>query len=806
MAQNNSTLYFLQYNNYYNRIIKREETLDNYLQYQVYQPLVCNFNPADGVQTDHILPLAGYIQDTPEADYLVVANEENQLVSRWFIIDANRIDSRQYQITLQRDLIADFYESVISAPSFIERAVCSTGSNLIFNSDNLHVNQIKKNETLLKDSTGCPWIVGYVASSFNEQSLINAGSDNIAKPEVSDYTYAEWQNFQTKGVRSINSITFNLLGKNVLGNGVFRFRFGSTQEYKKVGTIADYPNVNIEINPIYVGSNDGPKTLEKIQKLVEADSALIGQKAFEACQTYSTPVVMKKADIDIAMSSSGVLVRDSDNHTFTANLTTNGISLETYVLNSESIYTRLMNMLYDNGITSTKATNKHLLSMTVQYANYHATVKPYDKYTASALIKSDKVAHLQDAPYKMFCIPYPLEAGTGRINTSAGIINPQADIGMNTAMRIAIELTKENIYDLQLLPYCPATNFIDDDGIIDVTALEGDTVDKYYTPILSGTDELISYMLWCDHSSFSTVIQNPITTPSNNIDFKVEHETSFYRLNSPNYNGSFEFKATSNRGIDYFEVDCTYKPYSPYIHVAPNFKGLYGGDYNDARGLVCGGDFSLPTITDAWEQYQVQNKNYLNTFNRQVENMETTYKWQMEQYKEASGIGVISSALSTGASGAYAGATIGGGAGAAIGGIVGAATAAAASSYGRKKDIMYSKALHDEALSYTKDQFNLSLQNIQALPYTLNNVSAFNVNNKYFVFLEYFTCSDEEKEAYRLKLTYRSMPINICGTIEDFIQPEPTFVSAQVIRFTDLGDDYHVAASIASEIHQGIYI
>ena len=381
MAQNNSTLYFLKYNNYYNRIVKRENSLNDYLQYQVYEPLVCNFNPADGVQTDHILPLAGYIQDTPEADYVVVANEQNELVSRWFIVDADRIDGRQYKITLQRDLMADFYESVISAPAFIERAVCSTGSNLIFNSDNLQVNQIKKKETLLKDSTGCPWIVGYVASSFNEQKSISAGSDNIAKPEVSEYTYSEWQTFKNNGVRSISSVTFNFLGKNVLGNGVFRFRFGSTQEYKKVGNIADYPNVTFEINPIYVGTNDGPKTLEKLQKLVEADQTLIGNDVFDTCNasTYTGRKLLKQSEVDVALSTNGVLIRDEANNTFTATLSSTGSSSETIVLTSDALYTRIVNMLYDNGIINTKATNKNLLSITVQYNTYKATVTPYDK-------------------------------------------------------------------------------------------------------------------------------------------------------------------------------------------------------------------------------------------------------------------------------------------------------------------------------------------------------------------------------------------------------------------------------------------
>ena len=808
MAQNNSTLYFLTYNNYYNRIVKYEDTLVAYNEYLVYDPITCNFDPADGVQTSHILSVGAYIADTPKADYVVVADETGAIVSRWFITDAVKVSSTQWNVSLYRDLVVDFYETVITSPTYIERAMCNSGNNLIFNPDNVSFNQIKQRETILKDTTGCPWIVGYISSNLADNKLIQASSKNIAKPEISDYTYDEWQTFQQRGVAKIDSVSFQFIGKINVGDSVHQFIVGSRQEYKKLGSDADYPNVSLYFKNNKVGSSQGPLALTELQSLIEKNETNIGNDVFSVCQGYnqSGPAVLKQAEINTALTVNGILAKDENNETFTATLTPNGKTTQTIAVEAGALYTRLINLMYNNDFIAQKIAGQRIISMTVSYSLYKATVSAYDGYSASATIKAGKVAQLQDAPYKMFCIPYPIDAGTGKIRLSSGVVSPNASIGMNMAMRTAIELTKENVYDLQLLPYCPATNLIGEDGIIDVSTLTGDEIDKYYTLIRKTDDSVLSYMLWCDSSSFTTAIPNPIAVPANGVDFKVEHETSFYRLNSPNYNGSFQFKATANRGVDYFEVDATYKPFTPYIHVAPNFKGLYGADYNDARGLICGGDFSLPTITDAWESYQIQNKNYLNTFNRQVENMETTFNLQYEQYKQASGMGVITSALSGGASGAYIGATVGGGPGATIGGIAGATASAIASAQGRKQDMRYTQALQNEAMSYTKDQFELSLQNIQALPYTLNNVSAFNINNKYFPFLEYFTATDEEKTAYRNKLTYRSMPIGAIGTITDYIQSEPTFISGQVIRFIGLEDDYHVASSLASEIHNGVYI
>ena len=48
------------------------------------------------------------------------------------------------------------------------------------------------------------------------------------------------------------------------------------------------------------------------------------------------------------------------------------------------------------------------------------------------------------------------------------------------------------------------------------------------------------------------------------------------------FSGEFEFSPAKNGGVEYFNVDYLYRPFSPYIHVTPNFGGLYGKDFNDA--------------------------------------------------------------------------------------------------------------------------------------------------------------------------------------------------------------------------------
>jgi hypothetical protein len=127
------TLYILKYNNYYNRILKREQNLEDYLNYDIFSASGTTFNPNDGVNTTHIL--GGAESYSGEGDYLVVASPQGEIVSRWFIIDAKRVRAGQYNLTLRRDLFVDYWDKLVDAPAFIEKATLSDSSPLIYNSE-----------------------------------------------------------------------------------------------------------------------------------------------------------------------------------------------------------------------------------------------------------------------------------------------------------------------------------------------------------------------------------------------------------------------------------------------------------------------------------------------------------------------------------------------------------------------------------------------------------------------------------------------------------------------------------------------
>lgn len=278
---------------------------------------------------------------------------------------------------------------------------------------------------------------------------------------------------------------------------------------------------------------------------------------------------------------------------------------------------------------------------------------------------------------------------------------------------------------------------------------------------------------------------------------KIDANCDLYRLVSPNYQGSFDFNVAKNGGtVRGFIADCTYKPFTPYIKVAPNFNWLYGTNYGDARGLICGGDFSIGLLSDKWQEYQLQNKNYQNIFNREIQNLDVSQSIARTQQYTAGGINIGTSGLK----GAASGALLGGGVGAVVGGIAGAGGSALG--YAVDNQLMERQLI--EQRQFAIDKFNLQIGNIQALPYTLTKVGAFNINSKIWPFLEYYTCTPEEKEALRQKILYEGMTIGIVDTLGNYMISG--YLKADLIRNDAIIDDSHLLDDIYIELTKGVYL
>ena len=178
--------------------------------------------------------------------------------------------------------------------------------------------------------------------------------------------------------------------------------------------------------------------------------------------------------------------------------------------------------------------------------------------------------------------------------------------------------------------------------------------------------------------------------------------------------------------------------------------------------------------------------------------MEINNAVQREQQKWQ----IASGAIGAGMSGALTGALAGGPIGALVGGLVGGGVSGLAG----WRDYQLSEQLRQEAIDYRYDQFQYQLGNIQALPNNITKTTAFTYNNKIFPILEYYTCTDEEKEALKNKIYYNGMTVMRIGTISEFIQEQPSYIKGKLIRLEDTDNNFHVVNEIANEINKGVFI
>lgn len=196
------------YNNYFNRIVKKEDTDFRYFTVMGNTVVIknINFNPNDGVATQVILGKGDYL--LPESvtrpiqpDYAILFKTElenppyadAQIVSRWFITETVRTRSGQYRLTLKRDVIADNLDDVINAPIYLEKGyINNTNNPLLYNKETMTVNQIKQYEVALQDETKTGWIVGYIPNNWSGARV----EPKVIVPANADYTVAGLANWE----------------------------------------------------------------------------------------------------------------------------------------------------------------------------------------------------------------------------------------------------------------------------------------------------------------------------------------------------------------------------------------------------------------------------------------------------------------------------------------------------------------------------------------------------------------------------------------------------------------------------------
>lgn len=825
------TLYVLNFNNYYNRVIKKFDNMDDYDPYVITFFEGISFNPNDQIQTEQIL---NYSYDM-NPDYLIVCDEEDNIVSRWFITEAVRTRSLQYKISLLRDVIVDWYDDIANAPCYIEKATLGVNNPLIFNNEEMTFNQIKTKETLITDRSKMPWYAIYVRNDYSdtiELADVESVTPNITVSSLSQYQYNDYVNTNYIAPPDTTKLEILISEPRALDLGYKGWYIGiDTKNNQLIKPDSGVNTIYDGLHKVKGWFDDREGYIIQRESSLESsvDDGLIKsfQQAVKDLDLKSGIPSIVTYDTDDIFSQDGQIILDQSTQTFyTIKVVKQEDNLKkvTTIPVGSSLFNTIDNAImapaeavkFWQEIYSTPSNDIfERVGDSLFYATTHAQYKIiYEPMTLNKF-KLDISAgreHTADQPYDVILVP----AGSIRYTLT---YNDQYLIRFsneNFADRLITALLNRenantNIFDIQKLPYCPFND--------DLFSVFSDTIAMNLNAANSGMKLGLTYAIagnineaeslydiyglifYANSSSFRkrlTDSKYKISMPVDAVEVKVMNECDTYRIVSPNYNGQFEFSVAKNNGLEGFDIAVSMIPYTPYIKVAPIFNGLYGQSYNDARGMICAGDFSIARTSSEWIEYKRTNKTYQEMFNRQIENMEVNNSVQriMERVNAATGT------LSGGASGAMTGALVGGGYGAAAGAIVGGV----ASGAGGVADLLFNEKLRTEAIDYTKDQFGFQLRNIQAIPYNLTKVSTITADNKIFPFLEYYTCTDEEKQALREKIKYNGMTVGVISTINNFINVEPSYIKGKLIRSETIKEDSHVLNAIANELNQGVFI
>lgn len=770
-------IYLLNYNNYYNRKIKKFETLEEYEDY-LAADIVRNINfvPNNFVNTEVIINSQLFnFYNMP--DYLLVVNNELQEIeSRWFILNSVRTSNGQWRFQLRRDVIADNLDNVLTAQSFIYKGFVEDTNPAIWNNENISLNKIKQSETLLKDYTQQPWIVAYISTDASVDHTQISGTimgyydqeftslenypyynyinnkytytkDNFIVTPVFDSGYVKPRNikFFINDTRTVVETTEGVYGTNIKVN---RFWFNDfLNELKTNFTKIPYSDFKYPIETV---------TDIEFTNLQEQDGRII--KANNKLYT-----VHFKKELKTQFITPGSKTDISMNNVFwNGNTLIEGV--QTTLTESQKLYPK-------------EITKENQLF----YYEYYLELSEEDALQATFNYDlANKDLSNSDSAYGILCIPY----FDNKINDSM-YIDKYGKLKIMQALSTAQGL----VYDIQILPYSPITNLTVNENL-DITTPDNIVTIPVYNA--DSPEDVLTYIIVAPRSNISfKIYDNTITL----TDVKMQNDTDMWRLTSPNWSGIFEFNASkffegNKTVINYWSVDISFKPYSPYIHVAPEFAGLYNKDFSDTRGLICSGSFSVDILTDNWQTYQLNNKNYQLQFDRNIQTMEYNKNWELASNIINSVTNVAGTTAATGM----------------LGGPVAAGLGALFSSVDGIYNTVEANAKSQRAIDDAKLQFAWSNENIQAQPYGLTTVSTMNNNNKLFPFIEYYTCTDEEKELYKNKLKYEGMTVNRVGQIKDYIQNNSNYINARILRLEDINNNSLILNTINDELSQGVYI
>ena len=784
-----ATLHFLKFNNYFNRELRVGSELSYYEPYILASVSNYNFVPGNRIMAELPAVVVSNWSLQPDGsfgtDYLVVEMDDGSL-SRWFVTTTNRALNGVWSFGLLRDVAAESAlwddGALFDVPMIIQRGIAADDNPYVFGDEGVQPNQIKVAEQTLPDSTGCQWIVGYFArynyaedgttrSLASYEGRVNSRSFDLAGE------YSSWDNYPYN--------TYFENSKSGAAELSLYFQWADHIDTVRQSFVRLYPKLESQLyKPL---DNRYGWVATKEQMVNAADRIQLNRAAY-----------LKQLNSDLGYDTTSLMYENGKIYKIGSKYyrigvkytKTTGNTIKSYLFGTD-FFKLLSNDLIAEGATYYSG-YKDTYKLLVEYELKSVQLTKTEVAGNAAYWSIPTTRMLSDQIYDMFAIPY------GAINFG-GIFTTNAALGLDIANDIVTTLTSSACYDIQLLPYCPVSGL--NAKLYEYNASRKDIDWSYIT---DGQDNPIGAIWFLGQSDFRKTVEITDQTfidaayPTNR---KIDNLTTFVRLNAPDYSATYEFvPAKNDNEVLHYNIDVSLRPNAPHIHVAPVWGGLYGRNWEDARGLICN-EFSLPRTDSEWASYVLNNKNYQKAFDRQIESQKMQNDWAL-------GADIANAIVGIG-SGVVGGSLKGGVAGGIIGGVAGA--------IGGGLTVGSNAAIRNEQLNLAKDQFELSNGNVQARPDTLTRAGGQNIDNKKFPFAEVWTCTDAEKDSLAKSIAVRGMTIGATGTLHDYVRTwnygdttiTHPFVQAKTLQLPFSATHpttYEWYQQLANELSTGLYV
>lgn len=831
-------LYLLQFNNYYNRQLKKLSTLEEYQEYQVAKIMDCNIDIKDAINTKIII---NYKEELSTPNYLLLEDKVLNKITKWFVIECTMTRGLQYSLTIRRDVIADYFDTIRKSPCIIQKGFVDNSSVLVFNKEEQEYNKIKTKEILIKDYTKSAWIVGFigrdaasdnditVSSAYKQNDILEDFDYNSLPQSVKDcmvlpggtVTNTIVKPFEDKS-NVVIQMPLELITASAYGNNYYHLNGNCYTNGNGVRTTA--PTLAGETNPSIAVGYYGTKELTTSRPNPSNKPSIWNTSTVlssENNETYNIDIINEILRLMKPNISSNSI--DFYNQMFASLLDTSAYI--NYKSNYDDKICKINNVFYRCKLKTNETINLYKVSSVsdlntlkdnylTNYQLENINVHNYDNlsyvenrtpsdipyitvygttervYLELTQINTDTTTiipkvrnHLYDAPYDMFVMPYSDDFKYAYNNT---IYTCDKDLYLNMAVEISQALG-EKAYDIQIVPYCPFTELYDSgldptDFVYDFSLLSA-------VPIkASDNATILGHYYFATQSSGKQVvtINETLLRLNNGESYKEITQLYKYILCSPNEDSKWEFNPAMNKGVRIFNYSFDYKPYSSYIKLQPKWDYLYGAsEYNgltDKRGLVYNGQYSITQLSSAWENYINNNKNYQQIFDTNI-NTELT-KFNMNQTAQWETVGMRNFSLNPVK---------------AVLGII-----------GEDKQMEFDKKVFDVDLAAQRKLFGYQLDNIQNQPDTIRKLTSINIDFRIYPFVEIYEATEEEQLIFRDNIKYNGMTIMATGYIENYLKPnDETFIKATLIRFNEFvgqENDYTLVQNINFELDKGIYI